>query len=240
MPIAVLAPLDRLKMYTPNKQTSAVTPSPPAVVFDPFVPQRISRKGRKSTVSARQKEKSKSVPTDLLTCVEVRTIEDATVTSNRITICTGCACFQLEKFDNPWLRSFNHNSPSTIGLARRYRCRTLWQPPSSPSSLTMSSSPVDASNDPCILSHCHSSLSPRPNRKKGNYSKYQDEVGEENTTPTSQNKKKKQHNKKPKQSKQPTLSTTPTSCFPGSTESSISPVAAVQKHKRKKLEELCQ
>jgi hypothetical protein len=78
MPIAVLAPLDRLKMYTPNKQTSAVTPSPPAVDFYPFVPQRISRKGRKSTVSGRQKEKSKSVPTDLLTCVEVRTIEDAT------------------------------------------------------------------------------------------------------------------------------------------------------------------
>ena len=145
---------------------SVATPSPVALDFTPFVHKRISRKGRISTVAARQIDKSKSVPTNLLTCLQVRTVQDgATCSTNIITTCSGCGCFDLEKFDNPRLRSLKDNNPSTV-LPRRYRCRTLWQPPSSssPSSLIMSSSPGDASShqqsDPPIVSQSHLSLSP--------------------------------------------------------------------------------
>lgn len=147
---------------------SVATPSPVALDFTPFVHKRISRKGRISTVAARQIDKSKSVPTNLLTCLQVRTVQDgATCSTNIITTCSGCGCFDLEKFDNPRLRSLKDNNPSTV-LPRRYRCRTLWQPPSSssPSSLIMSSSPGDASShqqsDPPIVSQSHLSLSPPP------------------------------------------------------------------------------
>lgn len=166
-------------MSSPNNQPCP--PTPAAAVFVPYNPERINCNGRSSTVAARKKQQQNSIPSNLLSCVQVKAIDR----SKQITICANCASFLNDKFIKSWLRQMEDNNPSTpgvVGIAKRYQCKTLWiaQQGSSlltpsPPTILLSSSPIATNrppnDDPPICSKGHSTTSPlREKRSKANYS----------------------------------------------------------------------
>ena len=150
------------------------------VTFVPVFLEKVSRDGRRSTVKPRISRKNKLIPSNALTCVQVKNFQTSIGASNLIILCGNCGMFEHEKIEHKRFRRLKDNNSLTAGhthIPREYRCRTLWIaeghicPSSSlvtpsPHSITSSSLP-----DPPILSTCHSNASPlREKRTTRNYS----------------------------------------------------------------------
>jgi hypothetical protein len=72
--LAIAVAFERL-LVIEGMSSSPNNPSLPTVTFVPYNPETINRNGRMSTVAARINHKNKSIPTNALTCVQVKAIE---------------------------------------------------------------------------------------------------------------------------------------------------------------------
>ena len=141
-----------------NNQPCPPSPVAAAVGIVPYNPEPLNRNGRTSTVAARKNRQNESIPSNTMTCLQVKAIEDSIGCSSneRITICTSCGSFDLEKFGVKKLRHLKDNSPLTgVIIPRHFRCTTLWIA-TGKSVTSLSSSLVT----PSLC--CHHCLGPQP------------------------------------------------------------------------------
>jgi hypothetical protein len=229
--------------------------SPADIGVFPYTPPK-NRNGRTSTVKTRKKYEIKSIPPNVITCLQVKQLlHTSTGSSNGITICSQCGSFELDHYSIERLRHLEDNNPRTEGVSipKHFQCQTWWVAESdnlmilpslvSPSSSPLSSWPTAPSHTPPILSKGHLMKSPspqedRPLRTTANYS-----VGrwtstasnppnqdEENDAPNNKkNHKKKARNKKKKNLTPESVSSSPIKTIQDS----------LQKYKRSKIEQIC-
>jgi hypothetical protein len=142
--------------------------SPAEIGIIPYTPPK-NRNGRTSTVKARKEYQLKSIPSNVMTCIQVKALlKKSNCSSKGITICSQCGQFELDRHSIKRLRQIEDNNPRTVGVSipKHFQCQTWWVTESknttaflsstSPPSPSSSSLPMEPSHTPPILSKGHS------------------------------------------------------------------------------------
>jgi hypothetical protein len=160
--------------------------SPADIGITPYTPPK-NRNGRTSTVKARKEYQVKSIPPNVMTCIQVKALlKKSDCLSKVITICSQCGHFELDRHSIKRLRQIEDNNPRTVSVSipKHFQCQTWWVTESKntmaipsltcPPSPSLSSLPMEPSHTPPILSKGHSTKSPlqedRGLRRTANYS----------------------------------------------------------------------
>ena len=150
-------------MSSSATQKAPSNASPADIGIFPYNPQQ-NRKGPTRSAKITKKSKNKSIPPNILTCLQVKAqLEMQTGSAIGISsVCTQCSRFMLDRLTVKRLRHLKDNNPGTdVSIPRHLQCQTWWIERSTTSSVVSPSSPSSSSSLPTAPSTNPPTLSTR-------------------------------------------------------------------------------